>query len=117
MLKVHYWPETAEFESTVAQSHRAGPRAVQTAPYDTESLYWANGKQVVKRDRKAGALLDRRLAAGLSRFEPDPAAALRAKKAGWRLTSDQKAGGQRRYSVGRASRSSCFAPGAWCLAQ
>ena len=53
----------------------------ESAPVDAETLCWEHGRQVVKRDAKAGALLDRMLAAGLSQFEPDPPAALRAKKA------------------------------------
>ena len=53
----------------------------QSVPSEAETTGWENGPRVTRRDPKAGALLDRMLAASLSQFEPSPIEALKAAKA------------------------------------
>jgi hypothetical protein len=81
LLQQESWVEVASFAATIAQTRALDLMPWETAPVDAETLCWEHGRQVVKRDPKAGALLDRMLAAGLSRFEPSPIEALKAAKA------------------------------------
>jgi hypothetical protein len=81
LLQQESWVEVAAFAATVAQSRALDLKPWETAPVDAETLCWEHGRQVVKRDPKAGALLDKMLAAGLSMYEPDPIEALKAAKA------------------------------------
>ena len=81
LLRREPWEQVAAFAASVCQGAALDLAPWESVPSEAETLCWEHGRQVVKRDAKAGALLDRMLAAGLSQFEPSPIEALKAAKA------------------------------------
>ena len=72
LLRREPWEQVAAFAASVCQGTALDLLPWESAPVDAETLCWEHGRQVVKRDAKAGALLDRMLAAGLSQIRAEP---------------------------------------------
>lgn len=92
MLDEDGWLEAAEFASYTLQID-----ALHLAPWETPPCMaevWHTGRIV--RDPAAGALVDALAAVGLSRFEPDPQAALmKARRVGSKPTTRRRATSRR----------------------
>jgi hypothetical protein len=72
MLQERPWAEVAEFASYHCQM-----KTLRLPPWEAPPChgYWLQGDEI-KRDPEGGDLCDRLLDAGLSKYEPDPKAAL-----------------------------------------
>jgi hypothetical protein len=68
------WTEVAEFASTVCQRAALHLKPWQSPPCDCDE------NDPAERDKNGQALLRRMLAAGISRYEPNPLEALKAAK-------------------------------------